>query len=267
MFDVSWTELFLVAGVGLFLVGKKDLPRVANTFGSQVGRVVGFLQGARARADRFAEHSELRQLQNELRSGLRELDAVKSELAVSLSPGSMMGRNLGAMTASANRPTPLAPAPHLMMTPPGARPQMMITPAVAAGVGTGVASALSGEVDPSNETPPILLQQPQQDQPFNTPATITSSVYQTTAAVAEQEWAKQGISFQSAAERGAGLSPNYNLEQSGSAMLSNFIQQSLIFDQYDRTVAEQDAALQNKMESIIQSKQEEKRRKDEEKQQ
>ena len=239
---MSRSELFLVVGAGLFLVGKKDLPRFANAVGTQVGRVVGLLQGARARADRFAEHSELRQLQNELRSGLRELDAVKSEMALSMTPGGMMGRSLGAITANANRTT---------------RPATMPPPATAAvpqQTATASTTLLSDNALPS--TMPL-----QDQQPFNSQPVVSSTVHQTTAAVAEQEWVRQGIAFQSAAERGAGLSSSHNVEQSGSAILSDFIQQSLIFDQYDRTVAEQDAALQSKVSSILQAKEDAKNKK------
>jgi hypothetical protein len=79
---------------------------------------------------------------------------------------------------------------------------------------------------------------------------ITSTLHQTTAAVAKQEWEAQGIAFQNADERGAGLAVNFIKEKSGSSILSNIMQQSLIFCQYDRDVAEQDAALQSKVHAI-----------------
>jgi len=73
MFDVSWGETFVIIGMSVVMIGKKDLPKASKFFGNQVGRLVGILQGARARADRFAQTNELHALQNELRSGLREL--------------------------------------------------------------------------------------------------------------------------------------------------------------------------------------------------
>jgi len=226
MFDVSWGELALVTGIGLAVIGRKDLPRAANVAGTQLGRIVGLLQGARARADRFAAQSELKQLQNELRSGLRELDAVKSELAVSMSGSGMMGRSLGAVTANVNM--------QKQLPPPASTPRFQTDNLNQIAV-TSAPSPVPGE-------PPSYAasQRP-----------ITSTLHQTTAAVAEQQWAAQGIAFQSAAERGAGLAGSYfNKEQSGSAILSNIMQQSLIFDQYDRVVAEQDAALQSKVNAI-----------------
>jgi Sec-independent protein translocase protein TatA len=106
MFDISWGELAVLGAVGVAVTGKRDLPKACRFVGQQLGRVVGLLQGARARADRFAHHNELRALQNELRSGLRELDQVKTELAVAASSQGVMGRGLGATTRSANRTRP-----------------------------------------------------------------------------------------------------------------------------------------------------------------
>jgi Sec-independent protein translocase protein TatA len=223
MFDVSWGEIAVITGVGLVLIGRKDLPKAAFVAGTQLGRVVGLLQGARARADRFGAHSELKQLQNELRSGLRELDAVKSELAVSMSAGGMMGRSLGAMTPNAAR-QPQQPQLH------------QSAPNINLSTSNPAMTSSSLDTAASSYTP--------QHRPV-----VQSSIYQTTAAVAEQEWVAQGIAFSSAAEQGLGVS-NFNREQAGSVVLANLLQQSLIFDQYDRVVAEQDAALQSKVASI-----------------
>jgi hypothetical protein len=77
---------------------------------------------------------------------------------------------------------------------------------------------------------------------------------QAVAAVAEDEWEKQGIAFQSRAERGAFGSVD-GLESKdgsfsvggGATILSNFMRQSLIHDQYERTVREQDEALRSRV--------------------
>jgi hypothetical protein len=80
---------------------------------------------------------------------------------------------------------------------------------------------------------------------------------QTIAAVVEEEWATQGISFRSRAEQGSGLRDGaVQQSTSGSAVLANLLQQTLIFDQYDRVVQEQDNILQSKMDSIQEKVQE-----------
>jgi Sec-independent protein translocase protein TatA len=245
MFEVSWGELAVVTGIGLALIGRKDLPKAAHVAGTQVGRIVGLLQGARARADRFAEQSELRHLSNEFRSGLRELDAVRSELAVSMSAGSLVGgrHHLGAAmgTSAPNAPPSLRALP----LPPTAQLQLSSSPTLTSstdGNGGVETAGTTPSLDTTSHHPTATWQQ--------------SSAYQTTAAVAEQEWATRGIAFTSAAEQGRGVaSASFNRDQSGSVRLAQLLQQSLIFDQYDRVVAEQDAVLQSKLASLLQSHQ------------
>jgi Sec-independent protein translocase protein TatA len=233
MFNFSWGELLVVAGLGVAFVGRQDLPKAAHMLGTQLGRVVGLLQGVRARADRYAAQSELRQLQNELRSGLRELDAVKSELAVSMSPMGMMGRTLGPMTGNADT---RSTTPMLTSS---AFPQNATFPnsdtAAANFSQTNAIGGVSSTFSQSNVSGDASA------------PTVSSSVFQSTAAVAEQEWAKQGIAFTSAAERGHATS---NTDPTGSQVLAKLLQESLIFDQYDRAVAEQNALLQTKVHQI-----------------
>jgi hypothetical protein len=74
-------------------------------------------------------------------------------------------------------------------------------------------------------------------------------VAQPVAAVAEEEWERRGIAFRSRAERGDGIA-QYDPSASGSAVLANLLTQSLVFDQYDRAVREQDRALERRAESV-----------------
>jgi Sec-independent protein translocase protein TatA len=231
MFDsVSWGELTVVIGLGLFVIGKKDLPKAAHLAGTQVGRVVGLLQGARARADRFAAHNELRQLQRELQSGLRELDMVKSELAVSMSGQSAGGIGSSSVMNSSRRFSPSSTETSNV----SARQSSISTKRPSNIVSSSHNRIASTELENHNHSPQF------HHHPLP-PAT------QTIAAVAEEEWVKQGIAFKSRAELGAGLT-SFDASTSGSVLLANMIQQSLIFDQYDRVVAEQDEAMQSRIE-------------------
>ena len=211
MLEVSWGELALLTGLGMVLAGKKDLPQAARLVGTQLGRVVGLLQGARARADRFAAQSELQQLQHELRAGLRELDAVKAEMALSMSPSrGSVGRNVG--VPSANRSQPVAGATSIAAATASTRPS-------ASPLLTSTTTPLESSHMP---LPPEK---------------------QTIAAVAEEEWKRQGIDFAARAERGQHL---VNVQQSGSVKLSYLLHESLVFSQYDRVVQQQEEALQSK---------------------
>ena len=84
---------------------------------------------------------------------------------------------------------------------------------------------------------------------------------QSVAAVAEEEWEKQGIGFRSRAERGTGYWQDSNSSTAlsngsttasiggASTILADIIQQILIHDQYDRAVMEQDEQLQAKVDA------------------
>lgn len=281
MFEISWGEIFVVGAVGIAMTGRRDLPAACRFVGTQLGRVVGLLQGARARADQFAHQNELKQLQNEFRSGLRELDQVRMELAVAASSQGMIGRGLGATTASANRVgrsvTPSVASSHLATFP-----NSSVSPPTSSSA-TNV-PVLSG-LPPSVETSASLIS----NSPHATPtkndstkkavpsmdlfdfhvvedkddkstsdkdATSPSVVTHTERAVMEEEWEKQGIGFRAMAEQGQwkppisshGSTTSWDTSKAtGSELLEYLERQCLIFDQYDRAVAKEDRAVQERM--------------------
>ncbi|KAL3763712.1 hypothetical protein ACHAWU_008034 [Discostella pseudostelligera] len=88
---------------------------------------------------------------------------------------------------------------------------------------------------------------------------------QSVAAVAKEEWEKRGIGFRSIAESGAGGSRNSSSTavesrmdgsfgggggSGGAVTLSNYLHQSLIYDQYERVIREQDEALRSRVEKV-----------------
>lgn len=217
---ISWGETCLLVGASFYFIGRKDLPTASRFLGSQVGRIVGLLQGARVRADRFTAQHELRQLQNEFRSGLRELESVRSELAVSVSSQGLFGRTLGATVPAANR----KPAPNLASNPK---------------------SQFPCEIQKPNQLPPLTAVGTTTQDSIGSNATVgniraLAPRAHAVAAVAEEEWQKQGIGFQSVAEKSVD-------DATGSSILSNLYQQTLIYDQHDRVVQEQDEALRSRL--------------------
>jgi Sec-independent protein translocase protein TatA len=231
--DISWGELGVVFVGGCFLVGRKDLPAAAHLVGKQVGRVVGLLQGARARADRFASQNELKDLQNELRSGLRELDAVKGELAMATTAGS---RRLGSSLLSTNR-TLHVPQPTT---------QLPIAPSTTSSFvsnGDDYLKAARDSAETGSSSSSNTIGNGSGQQIFLAPR------IQSVGAVAEEEWEKQGIGFKSRVERQGMLDGG---GRSGSALLSHLFQQTLIHDQHDRAVQEQDDLLRSKINDKVQ---------------
>lgn len=262
MFDVSWGELFVVTGLGFALVGRKDLPKAAGFVGNRVGRMVGLLQGARARADSFAQQNELHQLSNELKSGLRELDAVKSEMAVAMSSRGMQG---GGMTK------------RTVLTMPQQQRQVPVTPTATTGSMSSefLTSSTASSIASVNDISALQQQSatPIDDNEVGQSSSTRSlpPASQTIGAVAEEEWEKQGIGFRSRAERGVGLAGYNQAEEAnplkdGSSILASIYQQNLIFDQYDRVVQEQDEILQSKIDSL-QAKNQKGREEDDDKKQ
>ena len=233
MFDISWGELLLLGTVGVAITGKRDMPKVCRLVGTQVGRVVGLLQGARLRTDKFTQHNELRSLQNELRSGLRELDQVKMELAVAASSHGIMGRALGPTTSSANNNNSnnnniyrankntagTFPPSMLSSSAVQQRPNVANTASTTAaarattndGGGTGmdafdfhVVSSSSSSSETTNDAHGggPQNQQHQQDVDRTAMKIGIAPEIQTERAVMEEEWDKQGIGFKSRAEQG-----------------------------------------------------------------
>jgi sec-independent protein translocase protein TatB len=60
MFDVSFTELLVIAIVGLIVIGPERLPEVARTIGKYVGRMRRFVSKVREDIDREIRQEELR---------------------------------------------------------------------------------------------------------------------------------------------------------------------------------------------------------------
>lgn len=230
MFDITFGEFMLVGGVAIFFIGKQDLPKAFYFVGRYTGRMVGFIQGARVRAERFAAESELKQLHNEFRSGLRELDFVKSELAATISSRGMIGRGLGATTANVNRLAPSTSISSIDTANENYRADVSSASPVS---NTGYFKQLT--YPQSSSSPPLV----------STPSA------QSIGAVAEQEWMKQGIGFIS---RGEKEFHRKGSEKAGSILLSEIFQESLVHDQYDRVVAEQDAILQTRVNTILEKK-------------
>jgi hypothetical protein len=244
--------------MGIALAGRKDLPKVSRVVGTQLGRVVGLLQGARARTDTFAATNELRQLQNELRSGLRDLDQVKTEFAVAASSQGVFGRKLGATVASANRVQATMPFTNPVASQVASSSPLSSVPTFQTSVSNQMASP-SAYMETIKNLPRSAFNKGPADDAREEQIPQIAGQYlaplaQTERAVIEEEWEKQGIGFRSRAEEGRWLGNRVDVKgtggKTGSELLENLIKQNLIFDQYDRVVGEQEAATRQRIEDI-----------------
>ncbi len=103
MFDVSFTELLLVALVALVVLGPQRLPEVARGAGRLVGRLRGFVANVKQDLDRELhthELSELRRLKEELEQTKRTFEESSHRLLGSI------GQTDSASTSAPTTPLP-----------------------------------------------------------------------------------------------------------------------------------------------------------------
>lgn len=258
MLDVSWGETLVIIGLSVTFIGRKDLPKASKFLGNQVGRLVGILQGARARADVFAQNNELHALQNELRSGLRELDTVKGELAVAASSRGLIGRGLRS-TIVPTTTTTTSSSSYGLYSPSLPYNNQLVASSAAATATTSPSPTAIPSDSTSHPTTNSIVPDHASSSTNNTQNQLysinLSPRYQSVAAVAEEEWAKRGIGFKSRAEQSRSTSIlGAGAGAVGSNLLADFIQQNLIHDQYDRAIMEQDLEIQKRMEQAREGK-------------
>jgi sec-independent protein translocase protein TatB len=77
MFDIAWSELFVILIVALVVVGPKDLPKLMRTAGQWAGRARGMADQFRRSFDEMARQSEL----DELRAEVNRLKTETTDIA------------------------------------------------------------------------------------------------------------------------------------------------------------------------------------------
>jgi sec-independent protein translocase protein TatB len=75
VFDVSFSELMVIALVALIVIGPEKLPKVARTLGALVGRMQRYLAEVKEEVNREARFEELQQLQNEIKQSSHKAQA------------------------------------------------------------------------------------------------------------------------------------------------------------------------------------------------
>ena len=66
MFDVSFSELMIIAVVALIVIGPEKLPKVARTLGALTGRMQRYVAQVKEEVNREVLFQELQQLQQEI---------------------------------------------------------------------------------------------------------------------------------------------------------------------------------------------------------
>jgi sec-independent protein translocase protein TatB len=86
VFDVSFSELVVIAIVALIVIGPEKLPKVARTLGALAGRMQRFVAQVKDEVNRDLRFQELQQLQQEIQdSATKARDQIQTDLNESVS--------------------------------------------------------------------------------------------------------------------------------------------------------------------------------------
>ena len=70
MFDVSFSELIVIAVVALLVIGPEKLPKVARTVGAFTGRIQRYMAQIKEEVNREMRFEELQKLQQEIKQSV-----------------------------------------------------------------------------------------------------------------------------------------------------------------------------------------------------
>lgn len=70
MFEVSFSELMVIAVVALLVIGPEKLPKVARTLGALTGRMQRYMAQIKEEVNREARFEELQKLQEEIKQSV-----------------------------------------------------------------------------------------------------------------------------------------------------------------------------------------------------
>jgi sec-independent protein translocase protein TatB len=106
MFDVGFSEIFVIALVALIVIGPERLPKVARTLGHLFGRMQRYVNDVKADITREMELDELRKLQSSVEDAARSIEhSVTREISTAESQ-----LNSIAATAADTAPAPSSAA-------------------------------------------------------------------------------------------------------------------------------------------------------------
>lgn len=79
MFDVGFTELMVIALVGLIVIGPERMPKVARTVGHLLGRLQRYVGDVKADINREMQLEELKKLQSQVVDQARDMERQVNE--------------------------------------------------------------------------------------------------------------------------------------------------------------------------------------------
>ena len=131
MFDISFTELMVIAVVALIVIGPQRLPTVARTLGHLFGRMQRYVNDVKADISREMELEELKKLQSSMEDAARSMrdsvESVNKEVAATESELNKLAQSANPdadSSAAIPAPAPEAHSPQgELPLEPGSKPQ------------------------------------------------------------------------------------------------------------------------------------------------
>ena len=105
MFDFGFSEMVIVAIVGLIVLGPERLPKVAKQAGQWLGKLQRYVADVKSDINRQMELDELRKLQSEVTGAAQNLEAtLKSTISETRSEFDSIAADLDGTKADAGEP-------------------------------------------------------------------------------------------------------------------------------------------------------------------
>lgn len=79
MFDISFTELMVIALVGLIVIGPERMPKVARAAGHLLGRLQRYVSDVKSDISREMQLEDLKKLQTQVAEQARDLERQVNE--------------------------------------------------------------------------------------------------------------------------------------------------------------------------------------------
>lgn len=105
MFDFGFSEMLIVAVVGLLVLGPERLPKVARQAGQWLGKLQRYVADVKSDINRQMELDELRKLQSEVTGAARDLETtLQSTVSETKSELESIAADIEGASASAGEP-------------------------------------------------------------------------------------------------------------------------------------------------------------------
>jgi sec-independent protein translocase protein TatB len=106
MFDIGFSELFVIGIVALIVIGPERLPKVARTAGHLFGRMQRYVNDVKADINREMELDELRKMKTQFESAARDVETSVNQTVGSISSEVQAAQDdLNKSVSSADAPT------------------------------------------------------------------------------------------------------------------------------------------------------------------